>query len=74
MSGPDKKFGQRKYSFHNLNVGEECLEAWNALPNGQIDEKRNDAISRAVRMYERRTGKKFNWFGTAKGLLIRRIL
>jgi len=68
-----KAFGQIKYPFHNLEVGESVAIPWllDLSLHGAIEQNRK--IACAVQKYGKRTGRKFHMLGTVAHLLVTRM-
>lgn len=63
-------FGEPKYPFHNLEVGESVVIPWPDGPGG----KGNGKVAVAVSKHARRTGKRFSFMANyISGLTVTRL-
>lgn len=69
---PRKPFGEPKYPFHSLEVGQSVAIPW-LVPAGVEGVRENGKISAAVHKHAKRTGKRFRCTGTWKELTVTRL-
>jgi hypothetical protein len=69
----DGKRKKQSYGIEKLEIGESKIIPWNLLPDGNMDQKKNYRVARAVDSYSCRTKRRFRKEPNYTGLKITRI-